>query len=140
MLLLVLPPPLLLVLLLLVPLLAASSCDARSLCDRFLMTSVPFPVPREVGPPTDVLGIDCEMVGVGLTGETSALARVSIVNSNCQVVYVPCASPACVRACVRAYVAVLVAVGVVVGSVFFFFNGRSEPSIFAPVRYGSGWR
>ena len=54
---------------------------------RYLHTSVEFPVPRIAGPPTDVLAIDCEMVGVGPTGETSALARVSIVNSHCQVVY-----------------------------------------------------
>merc|ERR1712205_105382 len=36
---------------------------------------------------TDVLAIDCEMVGVGDGGPTNALARVSIVNSEGECVY-----------------------------------------------------
>lgn len=36
---------------------------------------------------TRYLALDCEMVGVGIEGKESVLARVSIVNSHCQCVY-----------------------------------------------------
>lgn len=36
---------------------------------------------------TKVLGLDCEMVGVGPDGKESALARVSIVNQHGECVY-----------------------------------------------------
>ena len=39
------------------------------------------------GKPTKYLALDCEFVGVGSTGKRNALARVSIVNELCQVVF-----------------------------------------------------
>ena len=36
---------------------------------------------------TKYVALDCEMVGVGYNGEENALARVSLVNSNCECIY-----------------------------------------------------
>jgi len=66
---------------------ASDGGGKRASGKRYLKTTTPFPVPREKGPPTDIVAIDCEMVGVGSTGVNSALARVSIVNFNNQIVY-----------------------------------------------------
>ena len=59
----------------------------RACTQAYLKTSTPFPVPRVRGVPTDIVAMDCEMVGVGATGDKSALARCSIVNFNNEVVY-----------------------------------------------------
>ena len=54
---------------------------------RYRQTSTPFPIERKEGQPTDIVAMDCEMVGVGITGDTSALGRVSIVNFRNEVLY-----------------------------------------------------
>ena len=36
---------------------------------------------------TKYVALDCEMVGIGFSGEENALARVSLVNSNCECIY-----------------------------------------------------
>ena len=36
---------------------------------------------------TKYVALDCEMVGIGYSGEENALARVSLVNSNCECIY-----------------------------------------------------
>jgi len=43
---------------------------------------------------TKYVALDCEMVGVGLNGEENALARVSLVNSNCECIYDKFVKPA----------------------------------------------
>lgn len=43
---------------------------------------------------TKYVALDCEMVGIGFKGEENALARVSLVNSNCECVYDKFVKPA----------------------------------------------
>jgi len=50
-------------------------------------TTTPDKENQDAGNMTRYLALDCEMVGVGIEGKESVLARVSIVNSHCQCVY-----------------------------------------------------